>query len=90
LPLPAVLWFHGLGADKDVHRFELRRFADAGLLAIGVDAVGHGQRRMADFEQPFPASPAASPQLFNGFVKRTVAELPELINRFRVPDLGGV
>ena len=32
---------------------ELRRFAATGLLAVGVDAVGHGERRLSDFEQQF-------------------------------------
>jgi hypothetical protein len=46
-PLPTVLWFHGLAADKEVHLPELHRFAATGLLAVGVDAVGHGERRLA-------------------------------------------
>ena len=37
-PLPTVLWFHGLAADKEVHLPELHRFAATGLLAVGVDA----------------------------------------------------
>lgn len=80
MPLPTVLWFHGLGADKELHLPELRRFAGLGLLAIGVDAVGHGQRRLADFEQQFARPPAQTARLFNSLVAQTVAELPRLID----------
>lgn len=79
-PLPTVLWLHGFGADKDLHLPELYRFAEAGLLAVGIDAVGHGQRRLADFEQQFSGVSAASVRLFNRFVSDTVAELPQLID----------
>lgn len=80
LPLPTVLWFHGLGADKELHLPELQRFAAAGFLAVGVDAVGHGQRRLLDFEQQFAQPPAQRQQLFNTLVARTVAELPGLLD----------
>lgn len=79
-PLPTVLWFHGLGADKESHLPELQRFAAAGLLAIGVDAVGHGQRRLRDFEQRFAQPPAQRERLFNTLVAQTVAELPGLLD----------
>ncbi|MEF8721468.1 MAG: prolyl oligopeptidase family serine peptidase [Candidatus Accumulibacter delftensis] len=79
-PLPTVLWLHGLGADKELHRSDLQRFAAAGLLAIGVDAVGHGQRRLPDFEQQFAQPPAQRERLFNTLVAQTVAELPGLLD----------
>ncbi len=78
--LPTVLWFHGLGADKELHLPELQRFAAAGLLAVGIDAVGHGRRRLPDFEQQFAGSSVANARLFNALVARTVAELPGLID----------
>jgi hypothetical protein len=34
-PRPAVLWFHGLGVDKETHRPELQMFAQAGFTAVG-------------------------------------------------------
>ncbi|MBK8384811.1 MAG: prolyl oligopeptidase family serine peptidase [Candidatus Accumulibacter sp.] len=71
---------HGLGADKELHRSDLQRFAAAGLLAIGVDAVGHGQRRLPDFEQQFAQPPAQRERLFNTLVAQTVAELPGLLD----------
>ena len=50
-PLPVAFWFHGLGADKDVHLPELERLAAEGFLAIGIDAVGHGARRLPDLDE---------------------------------------
>lgn len=79
-PLPTVLWFHGLGADKELHLPELQRFAEAGLLAVGVDAVGHGDRRLPDFEQRIAGSPGETARLFHSLVAQTVAELPGLID----------
>ncbi|WP_225414523.1 alpha/beta hydrolase [Stigmatella hybrida] len=46
-----VLFFHGLGGSKEVHERELQRFAERGLFAVGVDAVGHGERRFPDFDE---------------------------------------
>lgn len=45
-PRPAVLFYHGLHSDKDTHRKELQSLAARGFLAVGVDAVGHGERRI--------------------------------------------
>lgn len=50
-PLPAVLWFHGFGVDKETHRPELERLAAAGFAAIGIDAAGHGERRLPDLAE---------------------------------------
>lgn len=49
-PRAAVLWYHGLGARASDNRTELARIADAGLVAVGVDAVGHGARRLPDLD----------------------------------------
>ena len=45
---PAVLFYHGLHSDKDTHRKELESLAARGFLAVGVDAIGHGERRIPD------------------------------------------
>mgnify|MGYP000996615226 CR=1 FL=1 len=78
--LPTVLWLHGLGADKDVHLPELLRLAEAGFLAVGFDAVGHGERRAADCNQPLPQSPGEAPALFDRLVTQTVFEVSPLID----------
>ncbi|MBN8451458.1 MAG: dienelactone hydrolase family protein [Candidatus Accumulibacter sp.] len=86
-PLPTVLWFHGFGADKEVHLPELCRLAELGLLAVGVDAVGHGQRQFADLAQHACRPPHETPRLFARIVNGTVAEVPALIDRLVELDL---
>ena len=79
-PAPTVLWFHGLGADKDVHLPELHRFAEVGLVAVGVDAVGHGERRPTTDEHQLARSPNDGLRTFESLVAGTVAEVPALID----------
>ena len=50
-PFPTVLWFHGLGVSKNTHDRELRQLADAGFLAVGIDAAGHGERALPTLNQ---------------------------------------
>lgn len=45
-PLPLVLWFHSFGVDKELHRPEMERVAEADFLAVGVGAAGHGERQL--------------------------------------------
>ncbi|MCM8596871.1 S9 family peptidase [Accumulibacter sp.] len=79
-PRPVVLWFHGFTADKGTHRPELELFADAGFLAIGVDAAGHGERRLVDFEQCLAGPPEQRHRLFLSLIAQTVAEVPAIID----------
>lgn len=46
----AVLWYHGFGARASDNRAELARIAGAGFIVVGVDAVGHGARRLPDLD----------------------------------------
>ena len=50
-PFPTVLWFHGLGVSKNTHEKELQQLAEAGFLAVGVDAAGHGERGLPTLNQ---------------------------------------
>ena len=50
-PFATVLWFHGLGVSKNTHEKELQQLADAGFLAVGVDAAGHGERSLPTLSQ---------------------------------------
>ena len=50
-PRPVVLFYHGLHSTKETHRKELESLATRGFLAVGVDAVGHGERRIEDLSQ---------------------------------------
>ena len=49
-----ILFYHGFGESKDRYVDVLTRFATAGFLAIGIDGVGHGERRYPDFAERFP------------------------------------
>lgn len=80
LPLPAVLWFHGLTAGKATHRPELAALAEAGFLAVGIDSVGHGERRLPDFEERFSGTPEENDHQFYSLVAATVAEVPGIVD----------
>jgi uncharacterized protein len=78
-PLPTVLWFHGLGADKDVHLPELEQLAARGFLAVGVDVAGHGDRRLADLDARMAAPWADALSTMLDLVTATAAEVPDLL-----------
>ena len=80
LPLPAVLWFHGFTAGKSAHRPELAKLAEAGFLAVGIDAAGHGERRLADFAERFQGTREENEREFYALVAATVAELPGVLD----------
>lgn len=46
-----VLFFHGLHEKKERYHDVMRALAGRGFLAVGVDAIAHGERRARDFEQ---------------------------------------
>jgi uncharacterized protein len=90
----AVLVYHGLGGHKAVQRPELERLARAGLLAVGVDAVGHGARRWPDFEARLGTADEAE-RAFSQVVRQTAAEVPQVVNallarRWGLPGRVGV
>jgi dienelactone hydrolase len=80
LPLPAVLWYHGLSATKETHRPELAALARAGFLAVGIDAVGHGERRSVDFTERMTGPKEKTDHVFLDFVFETAAEVPRLLD----------
>ena len=80
LPLPTVLVFHGLSADKEVQQKELVTLAEAGFLAVGIDAAGHGERRLPDFEERFAGTRAEIEPLLFALVTETVAEVPAILD----------
>lgn len=49
-----ILFYHGFWQSKDSYMPILQRLAEAGFLAIGVDSIGHGERRYPDFHERFP------------------------------------
>jgi uncharacterized protein len=79
-PLPTVLWIHGYGANKEVHEKELRQLARAGFLAVGLDAVGHGERRLPDLDAIIAAPRAESLRSAAGFAAAAAAEVPAVLD----------
>ncbi len=74
-PLPVALWFHGLGADKDVHLPELEALAVQGFLAIGLDAAGHGERRLPDLDARIAGPRADVLDMMIGLATETAREI---------------
>ena len=78
-PHPTVLWFHGFGVDKEVHRKELELLARAGFLAVGVDAAGHGARRLPDLDALQAAPHDEALRTMIGLAARTAEEVPSIV-----------
>jgi uncharacterized protein len=74
----AVLFYHGFSVSKRTNLHELRSLARAGFVAVGVDAVGHGERRLPDFAARFGADqPSAA---FFEVVAGSAAEIPGILD----------
>lgn len=81
-----ILFYHGFGQTKDDYVSILQQLAEAGFLAIGIDGIGHGERRYPDFETRFP--PIDPPLISNmqleaaflAVVRATVQEVPLIID----------
>ncbi|MBI5542484.1 MAG: alpha/beta fold hydrolase [Deltaproteobacteria bacterium] len=73
-----VLVYPGMGAAKEVQVKECRALAEAGLLAVAVDAVGHGGRRWRDFEARM-SSPQAHAH-FLEMIDRSAREVPAILD----------
>ncbi|HEX9984574.1 MAG TPA: alpha/beta fold hydrolase [Thermoanaerobaculia bacterium] len=86
-PRATLLWFHGLSVDKETHRAELERFARAGILAVGIDAAGHGERRLPDFEARFAGSQEEVLPPMLELVLETAREIPRIIDALGVPEI---
>jgi uncharacterized protein len=86
-PLPLVLWFHGFGVDKETHRRELARLAEAGFLAAGVDAAGHGVRRLPDLAERQAAPRARALRTMVGLVRETADEVPSVVRALAAEGL---
>jgi dienelactone hydrolase len=87
-PPPVVLWFHGFRAAAADSRGELARIADAGFLAVGVDAVGHGERRDPELAARVAASRSGALPVMLAQAVATAAELPALVRALADAALG--
>ena len=83
-----VLVYHGLTASKETQEKELNDLAYRGFLAVGVDAVGHGERRYPDFEERMSGDDFHLK--FLEMVAQSVDEIPDLLTelRHRYPSCG--
>lgn len=85
-PRPTVLFYHGLHTDKETHRRELESLAQRGFLALGVDAAGHGGRRMPDLKGFVNRGPLLD-QVAK-LLRPSLAELPLLIDFLEAEGYG--
>jgi len=75
-----VLLFHGLGSTKERNAKELTGLACAGFLAVGIDNVGHGERRFADYDQKFSSREGGFEQNFLEAIRETIGEIPDIFD----------
>ena len=85
-PRPTVLFYHGLHTDKETHRRELESLAGRGFLALGVDAAGHGGRRMPDLSGFVNRGPLLD-QVAK-LMRPTLEEIPLLIDFLEAEGYG--
>ncbi len=79
-PVPergTVLVYHPLGEDASRHADDLARLAAAGFVAVGVDAIAHGERRVAGASARLRADPLGA---LLQVVPATVDEVPGLVD----------
>jgi dienelactone hydrolase len=80
-----VLFYHGFGGTKEKPGAYLDAIAEAGLLAVSADAIGHGERRYPDFatkfsDQRWDSQFEATESEFLRLIDETAAEVPSLID----------
>lgn len=74
------MFFHGLGASKDVQRPDLESLAAAEYLVVGVDSVGQGERRYPDFDNRLSKTNPDFTREFLTIVLETAKEVPFLVD----------
>jgi uncharacterized protein len=80
-----VLVYHGFGGDKSGLDVLAGALADAGFLAVSVDIVGHGDRRLPDWDQVFSQqrwdeAEDATEAEFLTLLSATAAEVPAIVD----------
>ena len=80
VPAGTVLFYPGLGGSAAHSSAELTALAGAGLLAVGVDSVGHGRRRLPDFDARFSPAGHRIEEEFLLLVRATVDEVPAVVD----------
>ncbi|MBW1807051.1 MAG: prolyl oligopeptidase family serine peptidase [Deltaproteobacteria bacterium] len=80
-----ILFYHGLGVSKQAHLYEMGRLAKAGFLVVGIDAVGHGERRYPDYDERFEEK--RSRATYYQVVRQTIDEIPAIIDELEAEGL---
>src|SRR5690349_18670354 len=80
-----VLVYHGFGGDKRSLLDLAGALADAGFLAVSMDIVGHGERRLPDWdevfsEQRWAEAEEATEAEFLTLLTATAAEVPAVVD----------
>ena len=81
-----ILFFHGLGASKDVQRPDLD-LAAQGYLVVGIDSVGHGERRYPNFDERLSKTNPDFAREFLSVVLETANEVPFLVDELEQAGL---
>jgi uncharacterized protein len=80
-----VLLYHGFGGSRERVAYYAAALAGAGFLAVSVDAVGHGERRLPDFDlvfsdQRWDREFEATETDFLRLIDDTAGEVPSIID----------
>jgi pimeloyl-ACP methyl ester carboxylesterase len=80
-----MLFYHGFGGNKEKVDAHLVALAQPGFLVIGLDAVGHGQRRFPQFSEMFSderwaKEPEVTEADYLTIVRQTAGEVPQIID----------
>lgn len=85
-PRPVVFFYHGLHSSKETHRKELEDIARSGFLAVGVDAIAHGERGIDDLSAFL--NRADLRMQVTKLLRPAAAEVPFLIDHFEASGYG--
>lgn len=69
-----ILCYHGLTSSKDVWIHDLELIAEQGFVVVGVDNVGHGERKDPDFNHKYSQD---NPDFWKNFVSSVQATASE-------------
>jgi dienelactone hydrolase len=77
---PAILFFPGLSAAKEVQDTEAQSLAEHGIAAVVVDPPHHGARRTALLDEMAGAGEEHRHRLLLRIVREAIAEVPALVD----------
>lgn len=75
-----ILCYHGLTSSKDEWLHDLESIAARGFVVVGVDNVGHGERKDPDFQHKYSQNNPNFWKNFMAAIQATASEMPLLID----------